>query len=53
MINRFRGDRVITGFWFLLICAVLTEAANAAGADAKFIARDAEIAGARIHYLIS
>ena len=41
------------GFWLLLICAVLPGAANAARADEKFIAREAEVAGARIHYLIS
>ena len=53
MIAKFRGDGVTAGFWLLLICAVLPGATNAARADEKFIARDAKVAGARIHYLIN
>jgi pimeloyl-ACP methyl ester carboxylesterase len=53
VIDKFRGGRVTAGFWLLPICAVLPGPANAARAEEKFIARDAEVAGARIHYLIN
>jgi pimeloyl-ACP methyl ester carboxylesterase len=50
------GSRVVRAIGVmccLLICAVFVGTANAAGVDEKVVARDAQVAGGKIHYTIS
>jgi len=42
--------RVAGGVLASLVCVVLCAVAGAAGADEKFVSRDTEVAGAKIHY---
>ncbi len=53
MTDGLRVVRAIGVMCCLLICVAFVGTAKSAGLDERFVARDAEVAGAKIHYLIS
>jgi alpha-beta hydrolase superfamily lysophospholipase len=53
MTNAYPKNRLMTGvFCAVLACALFASTGSATNADQKFVARDAEIQGAKIHYTI-